>query len=120
MPVVMEQEYISSQKVYCGPSPYREHHVCPADEVDGLMRSAGMEQRQLCMDRRLQVNRGRQIKMYRVWLQAKYARPCPGTMLEPSLRTTLEPSPGTRLEPSPGTRLEPSPGTSQEPSPRTT
>ena len=45
------------------------------DEVDQLMKGARMEQRQLYVDRRLQVNRGRQVKMYRVWVQAKYRRP---------------------------------------------
>ena len=39
--------------------------------VDG----AGLEEVETKVDRRLQVNRGRQIKMYRVWLRAKYRKP---------------------------------------------
>ena len=46
-----------------------------AEEVNELLTSAGMEQRQLHVDRRLQVNRGKQVKMYRVWIQCKYIRP---------------------------------------------
>lgn len=44
-------------------------------ELDELFRSVGLEQVELTEDRRLQVNRGKQIKMYRVWLQAKYRKP---------------------------------------------
>ena len=46
-----------------------------SEEVQQLMEGAGLEQRQLYVDRRLQVNRGRQVKMYRVWIQSKYVRP---------------------------------------------
>ena len=48
--------------------------VFSAEEVDALFVSSGLVQEQLHVDRRLQVNRGRQLKMYRVWIQAKYKK----------------------------------------------
>lgn len=48
--------------------------ICYAEEVDDLFVSVGLVQEQLHVDRRLQVNRGRQLKMYRVWIQAKYKK----------------------------------------------
>lgn len=40
-----------------------------------MFERAGLEEVQNLIDRRLQVNRGRQIKMYRVWIQCKYRKP---------------------------------------------
>lgn len=45
------------------------------DEIDDMLVKSGLVKVQNIIDRRLQVNRGRQIKMYRVWVQCKYQKP---------------------------------------------
>ena len=44
-------------------------------ELDTLLTDSGFEKVELYTDRRLQVNRTRKLKMYRIWIQAKYRRP---------------------------------------------
>ncbi|XP_016972661.1 methyltransferase-like protein isoform X2 [Drosophila rhopaloa] len=45
------------------------------EELRGMMTQAGLTEEQLIVDRRLQVNRSRGLKMYRVWIQTKFKKP---------------------------------------------
>jgi SAM-dependent methyltransferase len=44
------------------------------EEVRALFEKCGFQEEENRADRRLQVNRGRLLKMYRVWIQAKFRK----------------------------------------------
>lgn len=45
------------------------------DELREMFQNAGLVEKENQVDRRMQVNRMRQLKMYRVWIQCKYVKP---------------------------------------------
>lgn len=45
------------------------------EELDTMFITTGFQKKELFVDRRLQVNRGKKIRMYRIWIQAKYQKP---------------------------------------------
>lgn len=44
-------------------------------EVHNMFCKAGLDEKQNLVDHRLQVNRKRQVKMHRVWVQGKFQKP---------------------------------------------
>lgn len=50
-------------------------HFCPTGEVHNMFCKAGLDEKQNLVDRRLQVNRKKQVKMHRVWVQGKFQKP---------------------------------------------
>ncbi|CAH1154429.1 unnamed protein product [Phaedon cochleariae] len=49
-------------------------HFFTQEEITSLFKEKGFQEIENRADRRLQVNRGRLLKMYRVWIQAKYRK----------------------------------------------
>lgn len=45
------------------------------EELKQMTAAAGFVEEQILVDRRLQVNRSRMLKMYRVWIQGKFRKP---------------------------------------------
>lgn len=50
-------------------------YFCLTGEVHSMFCKAGLDEKQNLIDRRLQVNRKKQVKMHRVWVQGKFQKP---------------------------------------------
>lgn len=50
-------------------------HFCLTGEVHNMFCKAGLDEKQNLVDRRLQVNRKKKVKMHRVWVQGKFQKP---------------------------------------------
>lgn len=57
------------------------------EELRAMFQQAGLVERENLVDRRLQVNRGKQLKMYRVWIQCKFYKPLAGESLAKPLES---------------------------------
>jgi len=44
------------------------------EEIESIFKSAGLTKEQIWVDRRLQVNRAKRLKMYRIWIQAIFTK----------------------------------------------
>ncbi|XP_008068591.1 methyltransferase-like protein 8 isoform X2 [Carlito syrichta] len=58
-------------------------------EVHSMFCKAGLDEKQNLVDRRLQVNRKKQVKMHRVWVQGKFQKPLHWTQNSSKLVSTL-------------------------------
>ena len=45
------------------------------EEVESIFLAANLEKEQVWVDRRLQVNRAKRLKMYRIWIQSIFKKP---------------------------------------------
>ena len=50
-------------------------HFSLTGEVHNMFCKAGLDEKQNLVDRRLQVNRKKKVKMHRVWVQGKFQKP---------------------------------------------
>lgn len=52
------------------------------EELHHLFTSCGFQKEEMFVDRRLQVNRGKKLQMFRIWIQAKYRKPPPDSHVQ--------------------------------------
>lgn len=76
IPLIFHCSWLPALPHHHAPVTYTfDCHFCLTGEVHNMFCKAGLDEKQNLVDRRLQVNRKKQVKMQRVWVQGKFQKP---------------------------------------------